>query len=469
MRKTSIRSDPNLVRELQEKRPSKENVQIDSEDLRNVSKDSLTESNQTIVEQDLETLVEVKTKNRRCLWRANSKIRIRYEFFIIILATINGFQVPYNFAFGDSFESNPFSDVFNALFDFLFIMDVIINFRTSYINVQTGEEIDDWKRISLNYIKGKFWVDLIASLPLDFISFAVTQQRNNSLSFNLISLLKLVRVLRLSRLITYMSIKSDVKISLKLAKLIFFVIIYIHCLGCLWFFIVKQDEVWVPPLDANTLQTDLYFSSAIIQYWTSLYHSILMLWGNDIMPKGWYQLIFVSIAIFFGAIVNANIFGNIAVVYQSLNRKASNFEEKIEFADETMKNLKINETLQEQVNIYLNYTRTSSDHQQELDKFLSMLSPSLKQQVTRHIFYDSIIQNPLFSDHKEIVSYMLNDLVIKLFLPEDEIIRQFESAEDLYIVSKGEWDVYVRDANKIECFTSTVKCGGYFGEVALLK
>ena len=187
------------------------------------------------------------------------------------------------------------------------------------------------------------------------------------------------------------------------------------------------------------------------------------------MPKGWYQLLFVSFVIFLGAIINANIFGNIAVVYQSLNRKASNFEEKIEFADETMKNLKITENLQDQVKLYLNYTRTSSDHQQELDKFLSMLSPSLRQQVSKHIFYDAINQNPIFSDHKEIVNYMLNDLVIKLYLPEDEIIRQFEIADDFYFVSKGECDVYVTDANKIECYTNTIKCGGYFGEVALLR
>lgn len=97
------------------------------------------------------------------------------------------------------------------------------------------------------------------------------------------------------------------------------------------------------------------------------------------------------------AIINANIFGNMAVLIQSLNRKATSFQEKMEYASETMKNLKIPVKIQEDVKGYLTYTQSTLDHQKDLDVFLGMLSPSLKQQVSTHIFYDTIFKNQVFN------------------------------------------------------------------------
>lgn len=121
-----------------------------------------------------------------------------------------------------------------------------------------------------------------------------------------------------------------------------------------------------------------------------------MLGGNDVGPRGNLQLAFVTIMLIMAAIINANIFGNIAVLIQSLNRKAANFQEKMEYASETMKNLKMPEEIQDEVKSYLTYTQSTLDHQKDLDVFLNMLSPSLKHQVSVHIFHDPISMNSCF-------------------------------------------------------------------------
>ena len=77
-------------------------------------------------------------------------------------------------------------------------------------------------------MKGKFWIDFLASIPFDFISVLFVDTGGDSLTLELFGLLKLVRILRLSRLIAYMNLQDDVKMSLKLGKLIFFLIMYIH-------------------------------------------------------------------------------------------------------------------------------------------------------------------------------------------------------------------------------------------------
>ena len=42
-----------------------------------------------------------------------------------------------------------------------------------------------------------------------------------------------------------------------------------------------------------------------------------------------------------GAIINANIFGNMAVLIQNMNRKDTKFQEQIDTANTAMKNLKL--------------------------------------------------------------------------------------------------------------------------------
>ena len=193
----------------------------------------------------------------------------------MLLATVNCFQIPYNVAFGDVEEENPVLDVFNGMIDFFFMLDVFINFRTSYYIEATGTEIFDLKEIATNYIKSRFWVDLLASIPFDFFSYAISNDKSNALLLQMFGLLKLVRVLRLSRLITFLNLKSDIKMSLKLVKLIFFLVLFLHWLGCIWYFIVKQDEKWIPPLDYVFIETEIYQSSKFKKYWVSTFFNHL--------------------------------------------------------------------------------------------------------------------------------------------------------------------------------------------------
>lgn len=160
------------------------------------------------------------------------------------------------------------------------------------------------------------------------------------------------------------------------------------------------------------------------QYIVSLYYSVLMLAGNDNAPQTEIEITFTTVMLLAAAIINANIFGNIAVILQQLNRKQSSFHEKVENATNTMRNLAIPEILQNKVHSYLTSTQATLDQQKEFDTFLGILSPSLKLEVTRHIFSESIMINPLFEQKREIIDIILHDLQTLLYYPEDEICHQ---------------------------------------------
>ena len=153
--------------------------------------------------------------------------------------------------------------------------------------------------------------------------FLFTQEKNPTLQ--LFSLFKLVRVTRLGRIIARLNVKQDVKNGLKLFQLIFFIVMYIHCLACLWFLIANSNQEWIPPLDYVDPSSDLYASDLSHQYWIAVYHAVLLLTGNDIIPRGTFQIAFVASSITMGAIINANIFGNMALIISDLNRKSAEF------------------------------------------------------------------------------------------------------------------------------------------------
>jgi len=56
-----------------------------------------------------------------------------------------------------------------------------------------------------------------------------------------------------------------------------------------------------------------------------IYQAVLINTLNETLPKTDFQVLFVAIFVTMGAIVNANIFGNIALIVQSLNAKFSEF------------------------------------------------------------------------------------------------------------------------------------------------
>ena len=59
--------------------------------------------------------------------------------------------------------------IIDLMVDLMFIADIIINFRTTYL--QNGEVVTNQKKIAINYVKGWFVIDTIAAIPFDLLLF----------------------------------------------------------------------------------------------------------------------------------------------------------------------------------------------------------------------------------------------------------------------------------------------------------
>lgn len=161
--------------------------------------------------------------------------------------------------------------VLSYCIDFLFCVDMIINFRTAFVN-DMGDEVTNPREIALNYLAFYFWMDLIATVPIDDIASAFSTDSHDGEVFRLFGVLKLGRLLKLKKIISYLNVIDEIKQVLNLMKLIFFLVIYIHCYACVWWYYAKRNQLWIPPKHSTTNDYyQIYTYPPMSQYLNCLY------------------------------------------------------------------------------------------------------------------------------------------------------------------------------------------------------
>ena len=54
--------------------------------------------------------------------------------------------------------------------DIMFIIDILINFRTTYVS-ENDEVVSQPSKIAVHYFRGWFIIDLVAAIPFDLLLF----------------------------------------------------------------------------------------------------------------------------------------------------------------------------------------------------------------------------------------------------------------------------------------------------------
>jgi len=169
---------------------------------------------------------------RKCIIRYNDPIKFYWDVFVIILAVFNCLSIPLTIAFEPEVTQQSWYLIIDFGVDFFFCLDIAVNLSTTYYNVD-GDEIFDRKKIAFKYVLGgRFWVDVLSTIPFDDMIPSVK-------FLKLLGTLKLIRITRLTKIINRLNVKDDIKALIKVGQLIFYLYLFLHGLACFWFFIAK--------------------------------------------------------------------------------------------------------------------------------------------------------------------------------------------------------------------------------------
>ena len=163
-----------------------------------------------------------------------SKFKRSWDVFIIVCAIYNSFMVPFDFAFKSETEKNNHTPIADMVIDVLFFVDILLMFFTSTIS-RDGFETYDSVYIRNTYIKTfRFKIDFLSLFGIRYL------QRKNWV-FTICSLMKMFRVLRISKMITTANTNIDIKATLNLTKVMFYLIFFLHIITCLWWLVICQS------------------------------------------------------------------------------------------------------------------------------------------------------------------------------------------------------------------------------------
>lgn len=107
-----------------------------------------------------------------------SPFKAVWDWLILLLVIYTAIVTPYSAAFllGDEDEHTSVCnyctplDVVDLIVDIMFIIDILINFRTTYVNTN-DEVVSHPLRIAVHYFKGWFLIDMVAAIPFDLLIF----------------------------------------------------------------------------------------------------------------------------------------------------------------------------------------------------------------------------------------------------------------------------------------------------------
>ncbi|XP_068428147.1 potassium voltage-gated channel subfamily H member 8 [Clinocottus analis] len=162
--------------------------------------------------------------------------------WLILLATFYvAVTVPYNVCFtvaagrdeGSGIAPRSKPSVSDILVEILFILDILLNFRTTFVST-SGQVVYDARSICVHYVTTWLFVDLIAALPFDLL-YAF----NISVYFG-VHLLKTVRLLRLLRLLQKLERYSQYS-AVVLTLLMSMFALLAHWMACVWYFIGRKE------------------------------------------------------------------------------------------------------------------------------------------------------------------------------------------------------------------------------------
>lgn len=232
-----------------------------------------------------------------------------------------------------------------------------------------------------------------------------------------------------------MKFKTGLKIGIRIFQLLFFLLLIVHWIGCLWYILVRDEDSWMPPKDLDAQMTDFYTDSTFKKYTIVFYYAILTMVGNEIAPRNNLQTIFATFVVISGALLSAFIFGNMAALMATINRRTNYFDYIMDLSSTTMASIRLKQNHQNDVYSYLETIQETPYLQQDIERFFSILSDPLKKQINAQLYLPMLKKIKLLknADSTEF-AFFLSHMNLCLFLPEEYIIKEDMHGDQMYFI-----------------------------------
>ncbi|KAM3963197.1 hyperpolarization activated cyclic nucleotide gated potassium channel Ih isoform 2-T2 [Aphomia sociella] len=410
-----------------------------------------------------------------------SSFRFYWDLCMLLLLVANLIILPVAISFFNDDLSTRWI-AFNCLSDTIFLIDIVVNFRTGIMQQDNAEQVIlDPKLIAKHYLRTWFFLDLISSIPLDYIFLIFNQVNDFSESFQILhagralrilrlaKLLSLVRLLRLSRLVRYVSQWEEVyflnmaSVFMRIFNLICMMLLIGHWSGCLQFLVPMLQgfppNSWVA---INELQEAFWLEQYSWALFKAMSHMLCIGYGR-FPPQSLTDMWLTMLSMISGATCYALFLGHATNLIQSLDSSRRQYREKVKQVEEYMAYRKLPREMRQRITEYFEHRYQGKFFDEEL--ILGELSEKLREDVINYNCRSLVASVPFFANaDSNFVSDVVTKLRYEVFQPGDIIIKEGTIGNKMYFIQEGIVDIVMANGE----VATSLSDGSYFGEICLL-
>ncbi|XP_066570662.1 potassium voltage-gated channel subfamily H member 8 [Amia ocellicauda] len=378
-----------------------------------------------------------------------STFKAGWDWLILLATFYVAVTVPYNVCFIGDDDLTRSTTVSDIAVEILFIIDIIFNFRTTYVS-KSGQVIFEARLICIHYVTTWFIIDLIAALPFDLLyAFNVNV-------VSLVHLLKTVRLLRLLRLLQKMDRYSQHS-TVVLTLLMSMFALLAHWMACIWYVIGKKemesnsytwDIGWLHEL-GKRLESPYNGSSSAAGpsirsvYIASLYFTLSSLtsvgFGN-VSANTDAEKIFSICTMLIGALMHALVFGNVTAIIQRMYSRWSLYHTRTKDLKDFIRVHHLPQQLKQRMLEYFQ-TTWSVNNGIDANELLKDFPDELRSDITMHLNKE-ILQLSLFeSASRGCLRSLSLHIKTSFCAPGEYLLRQGDALQAIFFVCSGSMEV----------------------------
>eukprot|EP00062_Callorhinchus_milii_P005662 gi/632945381/ref/XP_007888033.1/ PREDICTED: potassium voltage-gated channel subfamily H member 7 [Callorhinchus milii] len=385
-----------------------------------------------------------------------SPFKAVWDWLILLLVIYTAIFTPYSAAFllNDreeqkrrecGYSCSPLN-VVDLIVDIMFIIDILINFRTTYVN-QNEEVVSHPAKIAIHYFKGWFLIDMVAAIPFDLLIFGSGSDETTTL----IGLLKTARLLRLVRVARKLDRYSEYGAAVLMLLMCIFALIA-HWLACIWYAIGNVERPyllhkigWLDSLGQQIGKRYNYSDASSgpsikDKYVTALYFTFSSLtsvgFGN-VSPNTNSEKIFSICVMLIGSLMYASIFGNVSAIIQRLYSGTARYHMQMLRVKEFIRFHQIPNPLRQRLEEYFQHAWTYTNGI-DMNMVLKGFPECLQADICLHL-NQSLLQN--CKAFKGASKGCLRALAMKFKTthapPGDTLVHSGDILTALYFISRG--------------------------------
>lgn len=428
----------------------------------------------TVIETPLYSMGIVKGKQARLLCHPKHNVYFAWKWILVTTMLYDMFfaplQVGWNVCDPGYFCVWPLLD---SIADTIFLIDIVICFRTGLIVKFRGREKIIWDAgtITISYLKSDFLLDLI-SVGIPYFSPILTlyqELSSDSTSqppreLELLSLFRVLRIFKVFRMVTKLTNISVGKVKyLTLGKLLFGLLYSGHLVGCLMFYVGSDEYAHVKPgswADAAGLAD----ATGVTQYLAGVYFAmatVTTVGYGDITAQPGAEQLFMCFIMLLSALYYVNIIGSFTHIVDSLSKTQRALMIRTSQVHAFCTSYRIDPRITQHVIKTLKYKWSFTQSLDSLEDALSVLPKTLKFKVLSTVYMPTLYKVSLFSGCDETVIRTLSSLFREeVYLPHTQVLTLGDLNNSLYVKEAGELEIIDH-----LCRAKLVKNGGTFGEL----